>query len=269
MAKNLFEQFIDLVSYKWPEPAAQDVSRTATEATGGLTGVAKYLAKQGGQETPELTGVEKYLARQTLTETVKPEATGVERYLARQALSVAEAAKPLTGVEKYLAKQATSGKPAKKLSRVEKYLAKQSVTEKISVKATGVAKYLGKQGSAEKKTNIESELAQTVSPEVETEALIAGKADKPKAETHKKTATPTQEAKAAQAEKQKPAKPAILNLAKDATQCQASTAKGTQCSRTVNLTLLQRTIDKQKYQFAVCSQHNTSSFKPYAALINK
>lgn len=65
-------------------------------------------------------------------------------------------------------------------------------------------------------------------------------------------------------------KPAgILNYSENATQCQASTAKGSQCNRTANLTQINRTINKQKYRFAVCNQHNNQSFKPYQSLIKQ
>ena len=65
-------------------------------------------------------------------------------------------------------------------------------------------------------------------------------------------------------------KPAgILNYSENATQCQASTAKGSQCNRTANLTQINRTINKQKYRFSVCNQHNNQSFKPYQSLIKQ
>jgi len=59
----------------------------------------------------------------------------------------------------------------------------------------------------------------------------------------------------------------IIKFSDDASQCQASTAKGTQCSRKANLTTIQRTINKQKCQFAVCNQHKNPEFKPYPPLI--
>lgn len=61
----------------------------------------------------------------------------------------------------------------------------------------------------------------------------------------------------------------ILNVSENATQCQASTAKGSQCNRSANLTHINRTINKQKYRFAVCNQHNNQSFKPYQSLIKQ
>ena len=70
--------------------------------------------------------------------------------------------------------------------------------------------------------------------------------------------------------KKSPPKPAgIQNYFENATQCQAGTAKGSQCNRTANLTQINRTINKQKYRFAVCNQHNNPSFKPYQPLIKQ
>jgi hypothetical protein len=67
------------------------------------------------------------------------------------------------------------------------------------------------------------------------------------------------------------AKPAATSSSvihfENVTQCQASTVKGTQCKNTTHLVKMQRTINKQKYQFFVCSQHHNDSFKPYAPLL--
>ena len=59
----------------------------------------------------------------------------------------------------------------------------------------------------------------------------------------------------------------ILKLGENATQCQATTTKGTRCSRTTSLVIIKRTINKQKCQLAVCNQHNNSSFQAYLPII--
>lgn len=68
---------------------------------------------------------------------------------------------------------------------------------------------------------------------------------------------------------EEPPKPSgTINLSEGSNRCQAVTAKGTQCKRDTGLTTLERTIEKQKYRFAVCNQHKNQSFKPFAELIN-
>ena len=54
----------------------------------------------------------------------------------------------------------------------------------------------------------------------------------------------------------------------DGKQCQASTVRGSQCKHTTNLGHIQRTINKQKYQFTVCNQHHNETFKPFAPLLS-
>lgn len=127
MANNFFGKIRGLVSSAWAEADVQPTHNTQetptppASASGGLSGVAKYLAKQataqGGTEEKALTGVAKYLAKHT------PEAP-----------AATASTTPLTSVEKYLAKQAGGAKieaakpaaPAAPLSKVDKYLAGQS-----------------------------------------------------------------------------------------------------------------------------------------------
>lgn len=69
-------------------------SSSASYSDGGVTGVEKYLEKQGMNKT----GVDKYLEKQTSNP-----ATGVAKYMAKQLIKDREAAAAkVTGVEKYL-----------------------------------------------------------------------------------------------------------------------------------------------------------------------
>lgn len=69
-------------------------SSSSSYAEGGVTGVEKYLEKQGMNKT----GVDKYLEKQTSNP-----ATGVAKYMAKQIIKDREAAAAkVTGVEKYL-----------------------------------------------------------------------------------------------------------------------------------------------------------------------
>ncbi len=61
----------------------------------------------------------------------------------------------------------------------------------------------------------------------------------------------------------------LIDLSIDAGQCQAETAKGTRCSRTVNLETIVVTIKNKLYQFATCKQHNRKSFKPHPKVLKK
>ncbi len=80
-------------------PGVADKSSTASaaKATGGLTGVAKYLLKTSG------TGVSRYLEKNAKNAPAASAVTGVAKYLANQASSAKEtASQAATGVEKYL-----------------------------------------------------------------------------------------------------------------------------------------------------------------------
>jgi hypothetical protein len=271
MAKSFIDQLLDLVGVKLPdahghyspsvyrdEPSSKkpsdagkhqaEKSPETAQATAELTGVARYLANNYPEEQKEaaqadtsgtagLTGVAKYLAQKQQEEQEKAEAeaaalakmTGVARYLAKQEGKITTAP----------AKTETA-EPANtaSLTRVEKYLAKQQITP--------------------------SDISQ---PE-EVQQAAPAKATEQKPVVEEKKTQPKQEV-----EKQSP--PAaktpgkIINLAEGASQCQAATSKGTQCRRKTGLETLEKTISHQKYKFAVCSQHNSKEFAPFAELLQK
>jgi len=81
----------------------------------------------------------------------------------------------------------------------------------------------------------------------------------------------TKKAAATKAEAQPKEKnsPGTIDLTDEGKQCQASTAKGTQCKRTNTLEKKSIKIDGTTYQLTVCSQHNNDSLKPYSKLIKK
>ena len=255
MAKNLFEQFISMFGDKLPGMKEETEYPTYSKHPSGMSGVERYLAKQATAEqaVPSLregaTGVEKYLAKKVLAEqeaaAKKGPATRVDKYLAQQAATEKEttaARQPSSRVEAYLAKQANT--TAQPTTKVEKYLAAQAAAEQESASdektgtdetATRVAKYLADHGSSSAKgAAVAEEVVQQPEP-VEDNTPQASEISEPSSET--------------------------------ATQCQAVTGKGTQCTRNVNLTQISRTIDGRDYQFTVCSQHNTQNFKPYSAFI--
>lgn len=59
-----------------------------------------------------------------------------------------------------------------------------------------------------------------------------------------------------------------INLNDNSGQCQASTAKGMRCKRTLTLQEVSVTIEDQTYILTVCKQHNTDSLKPFSGLLN-
>lgn len=265
MAKNLFEQFISFASSKLAGPIAhENIYREESPESTALSGVAKYLAKQEAA------------AKAKEAASVPATATGVEKYLARQALLSAggepaaaapEAAQqePLTGVAKYLAGQ---GRVAKPVVKEEQAPAPEPVT--------GVGRYLAGQSRAG--THGTEVARETVSePKIATQPAAktaAAQPEKAKVSYEKKAAEPEQEASQSEPASESSAasasaKPAstVIHL-DDGKQCQASTVKGSQCKHTTNLGHIQRTINKQKYQFTVCNQHHNETFKPYAPLLN-
>jgi hypothetical protein len=269
MAKNLFEQFISMFGDKLPGVHEEKEYPTYSRHSSGMTGVERYLARQTAAEqaAPALrtgaTGVEKYLAKKALAEqeaaAQKGPTTSVDKYLAQQAAAEKQttaARQPATRVEAYLAKQ--SGASAQPKTKVEKYLAEQAAAEQESAAkkepATGVEKYLADQESAESDetaTRVAKYLADHASSSPKGTAAIEEVVQQPEP-----------------VEGNTPHAPEISAPSSEATtQCQAVTGKGTQCTRTVNLTQIGRTIDGQDYQFTVCSQHDTQNFKPYSAFI--
>jgi len=270
MAKNLFEQFISMFGDKLPGSHEETEYPTYSRHSSGMTGVERYVARQTAAEqaAPALregaTGVEKYLATKALAEqetaVKKGPATSVDKYLAQQAAAgkaTTAARQPATRVEAYLAKQAntTAQPPAK----VEKYLAEQAAAgQDSSVKkesATGVEKYLAEQQPAGKDEGKSDETATRVAQYLADHGLSSAKAaevvEQPEpAENNSSQPSGTSEP-----------------LSETATQCQAVTGKGTQCTRVVNLTRVSRTIDGRDCQFTVCRQHAAQNFKPYSAFI--
>ncbi len=50
-------------------------------------------------------------------------------------------------------------------------------------------------------------------------------------------------------------------------QCQATTAKGSQCRRKANLKNIHKKLEEKNYDFRVCNQHNNDKFMPFAKFI--
>ncbi|MGJ0483788.1 MAG: hypothetical protein ACR65R_04540, partial [Methylomicrobium sp.] len=104
MAKNLLEQFLDFATSKLTGPIGDDIYiKEETEVKTGLTGVARYLAKQeqAEQAAAALTGVAKYLAKQAAQVATKPAATEAPT----EAPAAQAPAAPMSRVAKYLASQ--------------------------------------------------------------------------------------------------------------------------------------------------------------------
>lgn len=269
MAKNLFEQFLDFAASKLAGPiSSENIYR---DESSELTGVAKYLAKQEG-------------VTQAKTQAAESVATGVEKYLARQtAAKAAEAPavaapeavqEPLTGVAKYLAGQY---KAAAKMVALEPV--KTADPEPVSEPepepepTTGVGKYLAGRYKATVAAPAKPEPAAKPAPEptskvakylAEQEKANAGGsaavASKPAAQPVKAETSVAHEADSAKHTS------SVIHI-NDDKRCQAKTSKGTQCKNTANLGHIQRTINKQRYMFSVCSQHHNDSFKPFEPLL--
>jgi hypothetical protein len=274
MAKSFMDQLFDLVGLKVPdvhghyspsayrdEQSTRELHRESSDAeknqpaAAKLTGVARYLAANYPEEqtdvaqadaagTAKLTGVAKYLAKLQQEEQEKAEAeaaalakmTGVARYLAKLEGQIAVAP----------SETETVAEPANtaNLTRVEKYLAKQQAAP--------------------------SEI-----PQPEPEAKAAPQAAEVKA-PEQKPVVEEQKAQPKQEAEQKPAPaPAakktdeIIDLTENASQCQSTTSKGTQCRRKTNLETLEKTIDNQKYRFLACGQHHSEEFVPFAELLQE
>lgn len=292
MAKSIIKHILNITGIKSPdangyydpsvykpESAATPSSSEVTErpkpqpAKSGPTRVEKYLASKNPEvqqaaepeaapaQSSELTGVAKYLARkqQELDEQAAAEAealanmTGVARYIAQKEGRVASqtvsapAPEPepeevdiskLTGVEKYLAlqkKAAASPAPAKP-------------------KAPSAKPAPAPKAKAEEKPPVEAK------PQVVEKPPVKAKA---KAEEKR-----VEEASVEEAAPQAPtAGDAVVDLAADAGQCQAATTKGTQCRRKSGLETIEKTVNDQRYTFAVCSQHNNDGFTPVEGLL--
>lgn len=241
MAKNLLEQLFAFASDTW--------SGISDQAS-GPTGVARYLERQARAE------------REAADEEMMARKTGVERYLERMAEAEVEEEKPeLSGVEKYLANQALAEENRPKVVRPKAVESPATPVVKKKPVISGVDKYLDKQESNPPKAPPSVARRTPASDPTVAKVSVSDKkpAKRPTRIVKKVSPKPVQKA---------PQKAAgIINLSKDSGQCQARTSKGTQCSRTNGLKHIQRTINKQKYQFSACSQHKNDSFKPYQPLI--
>lgn len=292
MAKNYLDQILNLVGLKLPDSSGhydpsvyRDEFRRETD-TSEVSGVEKYLQKQKAntaQATTELTSVEKYLAKKQAVEqqASKPEATdqtsitaateltSVAKYLAKiqqqeQKKAEAEAAMlaSMTGVARYLAKFETKNKTTSSKTAPAKIVNPANLT--------GVAKYLAQQKSTAPVEHQTEALEETFK-----EPKFTATEEKPAAEEKqeiqaipaaKKTQEPAVSAQKEPAIKAKIVNP-LIDLADNATQCQAATVKGTQCRRKTNLEVIEKTVNKQKYKFSVCSQHNNNDFMPFSELL--
>jgi hypothetical protein len=246
MAKNLFEQLLTKAGEIWSGSRSQDDHQVYIQDSSGLSGVAKYLAKQ------------EQAAKPAEEESKATKVSGVEKYLARQQASspktVSEA--PTTGVGKYLAKQTS---------------AKIVPPQPVAIPRTGVGKYLAG-------VSISNETK--VAPEPEKKQPLQKKSEKTKTPVPAKKSAPSENLKEAPAITVKTPKPVPETVTaisaahtsdvihfENVTQCQSRTVKGGQCKNTNHLTKLQRTINKQKYQFSACPQHHNDTFKPYPPLL--
>lgn len=293
MAKNFLEQILSLAGLKLPDAKGhyapsvyRDEPKKEEGAGSGLSGVERYLQKKIASSMPattELTGVEKYLAeKQKIAEAEaavlakkneEAEMTRVEKYLAKKQQEDKDMAKveavvlaDMTGVAKYLARLQTGRKtaqiktePAKKasaesLTGVDKYLAKHKESAPV-VQQPKVIEQVAEESKPAPKAK-----AQEAKADVAVEASIQAKKVTAKAQGSETTGEEKSSAK------EKPASK-LIDLAENATQCQAATVKGTQCRRTTNLEVIHKTIHKQKYKFAVCSQHNNNQFTPFSELV--
>jgi len=196
--------------------------------------------------------------------------SGVARYLAKKAEAEAEklaAEDSLSSVEKYLRRKAEAGQ-----SQQAEQADETAAPEVATKPATGVAKYLASKGAAASKPKAAA--AKPKKPVSRVDKYLQQKTETPKstksATAPQKTTSKPKPAPKAETKKAAPATTTStrIDLSVDATQCQAGTARGGQCKRTKNLVKIQRTINKQKYTFLVCSQHHNDSFKPYKGLID-
>ena len=231
----------------------------AEEPKGPLSGVAKYLAREGKAPEPASVAVEE----------PKAPLSGVAKYLARQG----KAAGP---------SQAASGQPESSLTRVAKYLAgfEESSSSKakvadpapVSAPTTGVGKYLANKGGASALQYQEPKImtsARDIEPDIEEEIVAENTVNV--AEEAITLAEPVSVSLSNAEETISPENPKSIEsivILDDGLRCQASTSKGAQCKITNGLSHIQRTINEQTYQFSVCKQHDNDKFQPYPSLLN-
>ncbi len=266
MAKNILDQLLSLTGIKSPDangyydPSVYRDEPTPKKEPRELTRVEKHLRKKNSvlaQASKGATGVEKYLAqKQQKAESETSPLTGVAKYLAQkqkdeQDKTEAAALENMTGVARYLAKleathKSTPSKPVQKkteniapLTGVDKYLAHKKTTAPI-IPPPEVIEETPEDLPPVKETNTSAK-----------EEIQAEKTQEPDASVTTNAETTEK----------------LINMADKATQCQAATLKGTQCRRKTNLDVLEKTVNQQKYKFAVCSQHNNSDFIPFSKFL--
>jgi hypothetical protein len=194
--------------------------------------VARYLASQQAAAKP---------AEPAAAETApqpQPEAAVAEESAAQEA----ESSAPLSRVAKYLAAVGKEFKPEqpKKSEPVAQ-------PQEEPAKRTGVSKYLAGQNKSVAESSGIASVAQVIKnlgqPEAPSEEIeIAGEGEAAWGSDN------------------------VIRL-DDGLQCQASTAKGTQCKNKSNLGHIQMALNDREYRFSVCTQHNNENFKPFAELL--
>ncbi|MBL1264535.1 hypothetical protein, partial [Candidatus Methylomicrobium oryzae] len=158
-----------------------------------------------------------------------------------------EAGAPLSRVAKYLAAVGKEFKPAaaKKPEAASEPKAETAPEpEAEPAKRTGVSKYLAGQNKSVAESSGIASVAQVIKD--------LGKVEEP---------SETIEIAESAGDSDN-----VVRL-DDGKQCQASTAKGTQCKNKSNLGHIQISVNDQDYRFSVCTQHNNENFKPFAELL--
>ncbi len=272
MAKSFLDKLLDFTGFtppaseghyhpsmyrdETPQPKSSPAPKKKTSATG--SSVDKYIQKKQPKKAAtdeSLTGVAKFLAKkqQAAQQHAKQEAkrlanmTGVERYLAKRQKS-----QPTESQSNQANKKEA---PPKNLTGVEKYLARNKADSTTKPKP---------QTAIPEKPVAQAKPATTQAKKVEKEQPSPAKKEETKVAPKKET---TEVKKEEPAPKPKATSTKLINYAETADQCQAKTKKGTQCRRKTNLEILDKTINKHKYKFAVCSQHNNADFMPVDGLV--
>jgi hypothetical protein len=219
------------------KPAAEAPAAPQESATPApMSRVARYLASQQGAAKPD----EAVAAAVETAPQPQPEAAVAQEDAAQE--KEAESSAPLSRVAKYLA---AVGKEFKPEPPKESEAVAQIQEE--PAKRTGVSKYLAGQSKSVAESSGIASVAQVIKD--------LGQIEEPSEEVE--TAAESEAAGGADNE---------VRL-DDGLQCQASTAKGTQCKNRSNLGHIQVTVNDQEYRFSVCTQHNNENFKPFAELL--
>ena len=198
-----------------------------------------YRDEVGTEKLNNLSGVERYQRQKNRQEKL----TSVDKYLAKKQDIIQEKTKvkdeiisQMTGVEKYLFKL-NKDKESTTQSSVKKYIAKQKQTEEIVVI-----------------DNIEEVSVEVEIKRVDKTIIAEKNVDEDNAKVEQKATIEIETSE-------------IINLARGATQCQATTLKESQCRRKNNLIAVEKMIDEQRYKFAICRQHDNDIFTPFQSLL--